>query len=249
MSYVYSMHLSLRRLRTLPSMSGTTRSKPRVRLWAGLAILGAGSYLIGGADQRLELAGSLLRNWWPWILLALAAINLGRTILRATSLVAPSLIAIVALIGLLMRRSGISSNIENFYIPGALVVAGALLALSYGDSRSNRWVRVLTSARVRIHDQLPPEITAWAIAGELRLDLAGASLDTQEVTIAIKAILGHVHIDIPRSWPTHLPADPRSDHLILTKIEDIGVRSQQDGDHGVTLRLSGFCGAITLLRH
>src|SRR5579862_4819519 len=156
------MDLSLRRLRTLPSMSGTTRSKSRVRLWAGLAILGAGSYLIGGADQRLELAGNLLRSWWPWILLALAAINLGRTILRATSLIAPSLFAIVALIGLLMRRSGITSNIENFYIPGALVVAGILLALSYDDNRSNRWVRVLTSARVRVHDQLPQEITAWA---------------------------------------------------------------------------------------
>lgn len=220
-----------------------------MRLWAGLAFFGAGSYLIGGVDQRLELAASVLRSWWPWALLALAVINLGRTVVRAESLVAPGLIAIAAIIGLLARRPGAVSDIINFYMPGAFIIAGVLLALSYPYVRPDRWVRVLTSARVSIHDQLPQEITAWAIAGELRLDLAGASLDTtREVTIAIKVILGHVRLDIPRNWPTHLPSDPRSDHLILTKISDVGVRSQQEGDHGVTLRLSGLCGAITLLR-
>lgn len=107
----------------------------------------------------------------------------------------------------------------------------------------------LTTARVHIHDQVPQEITVWAIAGELRLDLAGAELDTtQEVTIAVNVILGHVHLDIPRNWPIHLPAEPRSDRLVLTRIKDIGVRSQQEGDHGATLHMFGFCGAITLLR-
>jgi hypothetical protein len=250
MTNIYSMQRRSGHYPILPTMSGITRSKTRMRLWVGLIILGAGSYLIGGIDQRLELAASLLRIWWPWALLTLAAINLGRTIVRAESLVAPGFIAMAALTGLLVRRPGIESYIVNLWIPGALIVFGALLALSYDYHRSNRWVRVLTSARVRIHDQLPEVITAWAIAGELRLDLAGASLNaTQEVTIAIKAILGHVHLDIPHSWPTHLPADPRSDHLIFTKIGDIGVRSHQEGDYGVTLRLSGFCGAITLLRH
>lgn len=75
-----------------------------MRLWAGLAILGASSYLIGGVDKRLELAEGLLRNWWPWALLALAAINLGCTIVRAESLYAPGLIALVAIIGLVVGR-------------------------------------------------------------------------------------------------------------------------------------------------
>jgi hypothetical protein len=221
-----------------------------MRLWAGLVILGAGSYLIGGVDKRLELAAGLLRSWWPWALLALAAINLGRTIVRSESLIAPGLIALAAIIGLLARRPEAVSNIINLAIPGALILIGTLLALSYGCRRSDRWVRVLTSARVHIHDQIPQEITVWAIAGELRLDFAGAGLDTtQEVTIAVKVILGHVHLDVPRNWPIHLPADPRSDRLVLTKIKDIGVRDQQEGDHGATLHLTGFCGAVTLLRH
>lgn len=231
-------------------MSEASRPKPRIRLWVGLAFLGAGSYLIGAVDQRLELAASLLRSWWPWALLALAVINVGRTIVRAESLVAPGLIAIAAVIGLLTRRPETVSDTINLYIPGALIIVGILLALSYPYVRPNRWVRVLTSARVSVHDQLPQEITAWAIAGELRLDLTGASLDTaKEITIVIKVILGHVRIDIPRNWPTHLSFDPRSDHLIFTRISDIGVRSQQEGEHGVTLRLSGLLGAITLQRH
>ena len=157
-------------------MSGVTRSKTRVRLWIGLIVLGAGSYLIGGVDQRLELAASLFRTWWPWVLRALAAINLGRTIIRTESLVAPAFIAMVALTGLLVRRPKIEPYILNLGIPGALIVFGALLALSYNHDRACRWVRILTSSRVRIHDQLPEVITAWAIAGELRLDLAGRAL-------------------------------------------------------------------------
>ncbi len=221
-----------------------------MRLWAGLVILGAGSYLIGGVDKRLELAAGLLRNWWPWALLALAAINLGRTIVRPESLVAPSLIALAAMIGLVVGRPEAVSTITNLAIPGALILIGAALALSCDCRRSDRWVRVLTSARVHIHDQVPQEITIWAIAGELRLDLTGAGLDTtQEVTIVVNVILGHVHLDIPRNWPIHLPADPRSDRLVLTRIKDIGVRTQQEGNHGATLHLFGFCGAVTLLRH
>ena len=221
-----------------------------MRLWAGLALLGAGSFLIGGVGERLGLAGDLLKNWWPWVLLALAAINLGRTIVRAESLVAPGLLALVAIIGLAVGRPGAAPTIINLAIPGALVFVGGALALSYSCGTPGHWVRVLTSSRVQFHDQVPQEITVWAIAGELRLDLAGAELDTtQEVTIAVNVILGHVHLDIPRNWPMHLPAEPRYDRLVLTRIKDIGVRSQQEGDHGATLHLLGLCGAITLLRH
>jgi hypothetical protein len=126
-----------------------------------------------------------------------------------------------------------------------------VLALSYRCGEPDHFVRVLTSARVHIHDQVPHEITVWAVLGELRLDLVAATDPdtTQPITITVKAILGHVHLDIPRAWPIHLPADPRSDRLVLTRIKDSGVRSQQVGDLGAILRLSGFCGAITLFRH
>jgi hypothetical protein len=231
-------------------MSAATGPKRRMRLWAGIAILGIGSYLIGGVDKRLELAGDLLKTWWPWVLLALAAINLGRAIVRVESMIAPGLLAMAAIIGLAIGRPEASPTIINLAIPAALILVGAVLALSYSCGTSDRWVRVLTSGRVHINDQVPQEITVWAIAGELSLDLGGAELDTtQEVTIAVNVILGHVHLDIPRNWPIHLPAEPHSDRLVLTRIRDIGVRSQQEGDYGATLHLFGFCGAITLLRH
>lgn len=221
-----------------------------MRLWAGLAILGAGSYLIGELEKRLELAEGLLKNWWPWALLALAVFNLGRTIVRVESLLAPGLIALVAIFGLIAGRPHTESTIINLAIPAVLILVGAMLALSYSCRRSDRLVRVLTTTRVHINDQLPQEITIWAIAAELRLDLAGADLDmTQDITIAMNVILGHVHLDIPRNWQIRLPADPRSERLFLTRVKDTGVRSRHDCNHSATLRLSGFCGAITLLRH
>ncbi|MCK2217393.1 hypothetical protein MF672_026915 [Actinomadura sp. ATCC 31491] len=227
----------------------STASRARVRLWLGIAVLAIGCYLIGDVDHRLGVAWRLVSDWWPWAALGLAAINVGRGILRIESLLAPGLVAAVPLVALAVRYGVSPSVARDVILPGVLVLAGGSLALSLRTHREQQWTRVLSTGFVRVHDQLAPQVSAQAIVGELHLDLTGAQHPGGAAVpeIALGAVLGHVHLKIPRAWEVRLPEDG-SHSSGWVRVNDSGTRTEQSSDYRVMLRLTGLLGVVTVSR-
>ncbi|MFD8495703.1 hypothetical protein [Amycolatopsis sp. NPDC059657] len=208
----------------------------KAKIWIGLPLAVAGGYLLGDTTARLRLAGEVLGTWWPWALLALAAVNLLRSTLRLESLLAPSVLAFAAVLGLALRDGVAARTLLDIVIPAVIAVTGMLLLLSAGSGLAASWTRILTTGRVvaRSSDVLQPR----AILGELKADLS--LLDTPPSAVRVTAVFGHVHLTIPDGWRVDL----HSAGAPLTPIRGlIGT-----GETEIRLRVLGFCGIVTVSR-
>ncbi|MFI6459027.1 LiaF transmembrane domain-containing protein [Streptomyces sp. NPDC050528] len=226
------------------------RSGQRSRLWLGLAVLIVGSFALGDSTHRIRAAADWLSSWWPWLLLALALLNLLRSAITPGSLIAPGLLAALALGGLAAAHGISARSLTDFVAPAALIVIGLALVLSSHEMESHRWTRVLATGRVRTADGLgshtdTSQVVLRAIAGELRADLTDSFLDGN-LTVQVTAVAGHVHLTVPRDWPVTV----RTAGTVLTRVSDTGPRAGADADtvREVGLHLLGLAGAFSLVR-
>jgi hypothetical protein len=224
----------------------------RSRLWLGLTVLAAGSFAIGDSAHRVRAAADCLLAWWPWLLLALALLNLLRSAITPGSLIAPGLLAAVALGGLAVAHGISTRTLADFVAPAVLILVGLALLLSSRESESNRWTRILATGRVRTTNAVGsrtenPLVILRAVAGELRADLTGSFLDGS-LTVQVTAVAGHVHLTIPRDWPVTV----RTAGTVLTRVSDMGPRKGTNTDttaaREVGLHLLGLCGAVSVVR-
>ncbi|WP_043677135.1 LiaF transmembrane domain-containing protein [Streptomyces xylophagus] len=226
------------------------RGGQRSRLWLGLAVLIVGSFALGDSTHRVRAAADWLSSWWPWLLLALALLNLLRSAITPGSLIAPGLLAALALGGLAAAHGISARNLADFVAPAALIVVGLALVLSSHETESHQWTRVLATGRVRTADGLgsrtdTSQVVLRAIAGELRADLTDSFLDGS-LTVQVTAVAGHVHLTVPRDWPVTV----RTAGTVLTRVSDTGPRAGTDADTAreVGLHLLGLAGAFSLVR-
>jgi len=226
------------------------RSGRRTRLWLGLAVLIVGSFTLGDSTHRVRAAADWLSAWWPWLLLALALVNLLRSVIAPGSLIAPGLLTALALGGLTAAHDISTRTLTDFVAPVALILVGLALLLSSREAESHRWTRVLATGRIRTADGLgsrtdTSQMVLRAIAGELRADLTDSFLDGS-LTVQVTAVAGHVHLTVPRDWPVTV----RTAGTVLTRVSDTGPRAGADADTAreVGLHLLGLAGAFSLVR-
>lgn len=222
----------------------------RSRLWLGLTVLAVGSFTVGDTAHRVRAAMDWLSAWWPWLLLALALLNLLRSAITAGSLIAPGLLAAVALGGLAAAHDISTHTLTDLVAPTALIFLGLALLLSSREKDSHRWTRVLATGRVRTTGTLGSrtgnrQVILRAIAGEVRADLTGSVLDGS-LTVQVTAVVGHVHLTVPSDWPVTV----RTAGTLLTLVSDTGPRASTEDDAAreVGLHLLGLVGAVSLVR-
>ncbi|MEU4092761.1 hypothetical protein [Streptomyces sp. NPDC026673] len=217
--------------------------------WLGLCALALGSFAAGDTMHRVRAAAEWAVTWWPWLLLVLALLNLVRSFVAVNSLIAPGILAAIALAGLASGHAVSGRVLVNIVLPVSLVLVGVVMLRPFGGAEDARWTRFLATGRVdgpgAIGDRTRhPRLELRAVAGEIRADLTGSALDG-DVTVHITAIAGHVHLTVPRNWPVTV----RTTGMVFTRVTDSGPRDAIDGDSGgVGLHLLGLGGAVSLVR-
>ncbi|MGW3242923.1 hypothetical protein [Streptomyces sp. NPDC001070] len=217
--------------------------------WLGLCALALGSFAAGDTLHRVRAAAEWATTWWPWLLLVLALLNLVRSFVAVSSLIAPGVLAAVALAGLASGHAVNRHILVNVVLPASLVLVGVALLRPFGGPEDRSWTRFLATGRIdgpgAIGERTRhPRLELRAVAGEIRADLTGSALDG-DVTVHITAIAGHVHLTVPRSWPVTV----RTTGMVLTRVTDTGPRDAIDAEAGgVGLHLLGLAGAVSLVR-
>jgi hypothetical protein len=178
--------------------------KRRVLIGLGLAV--AGSYFALDPAARAEALLNGLRQWWPFLLLGLAGLNLLRSVIDTPSLLAPAALTAVAAVAL----AGIGAPFwDRLVAGGPLLVAGigvGMVVAAMGTPA--RVVSVLWTRRSYAkHRPLPARTELVCVAGELRHDLRSASIAGTETLVA-RLVLGYVVVVIPSGWRCHLANTP-----------------------------------------
>jgi hypothetical protein len=187
---------------------------------------------------------------WPWLILAFAVFNVLRSGILPASLIAPGLIAAVALGGLAASHRIRGVIPLGIAIPGLLLPLGVALLFSARPpmSRPGRTLVLLTGRIVGpsvVGDRAAcPRLTYRAVVGEVRADLTESVLDGA-VAIVVTTIVGHVHLTVPHTWPLVV----QSTGTVLTRVTDTGPRLTDPSETaGVELHLLGLSGAVTIVR-
>ncbi len=242
-------------------MSGASRAYPRAvsakisveaarelraRIWFGLPLIAAGAFLVGDAAHRLLLAWTFVGRHWPWILLGLACLNLIRSLFRVESMLAPGLVAVVALTALALRSEVASSMVLDWVLPVLIIVVGTTLLWSVAARVRKSWTRVLSTGRVSVQGRCPDVLRPRAVVGEITVDLLAAQDAPMNVDTDVTAVFGWVQVVVPQSWHVELA----SQGLLLSKIIDRGPADpgEQAGRPTLTLHLMGFCGVVSISR-
>lgn len=203
--------------------------------WLSVLLISAGAFLAWYAlhgDDRWVAAG------WPWLLLAMAVVNLARSALTFGSLIAPSVLTAAACGGLMIKADAAS-------VPAMLIIACLIVLGGLGLLRPGAWTRIMVTGRVRVSAPPVRLVVLRAVAGELRADFTHAALGNT-LTVRVTALAGHVHITVPRSWPVMV----LSAGTALTRFTDTGGTEEvSSGSTGyLALHLLGLGGAISLVR-
>ncbi|WP_431960195.1 hypothetical protein [Actinacidiphila sp. bgisy160] len=231
-------------------MARTDRERGRrASPWLGLCALALGSFAAGDTLHRVRAAVEWAHVWWPWLLLVLAVLNLVRSFVAVSSLIAPGVLAGIALVGLAHGHAVSGRVLVNVVLPASVALVGVAMLLPFGGPEQGRWTRFLATGRIHGPGAIGertrhPRLELRAVAGEIRADLTGSALDG-DVTVHITAVAGHVHLTVPRSWPVTV----RTTGMVLTRVTDSGPRDAVDADSGgVGLHLLGLGGAVSLVR-
>ncbi|MFF3379940.1 hypothetical protein ACFYXF_44180 [Streptomyces sp. NPDC002680] len=221
----------------------------RFRVWTGIVLLAAGCFVAGDAARRVGEALAFGVHRWPWILLALAVLNVLRSAMPTGSYIGPLVLGAVALVGLAMSDSVGPQEVEDIALPAVLVIAGAGLALAAShDVRTTSWSRFLTTGRVVMPKGAHGTVTVRAVLGDLRADLTQAS-DEDETTVRLTVVGGHVQVTVPRDRAVRV----HMSGAVLTHIGETGAdpvepEDSPDSAKGFTIHVVGVCGAVGIVR-
>jgi hypothetical protein len=221
---------------------GRRGASARSRILVGSAALALGCFLVGDAGHRAEEAAEAVAAWWPWALLALAALNLLRSMVAVNSLIGPAVLAVAALCGLAVAHGLDGRTVQDFGFPLVLVGFGiALLGAARHESPRTRWSRFLSTGRVRVPASGGELLALRAVCGELQADLA-ATRAAAPRAVHLTAVAGHIRLFVPRSWQIRV----HRSGALLTRVVETGPAVRSESTDQVELHLLGICGAITI---
>lgn len=217
----------------------------RARIWLGLFALATGALLVGDPARRARESLLWLADWWPWVLLALALVNLLRSAVPTESLIGPLMLAGGAAAGLLSTRGFDRHLAQDLLAPAVLALTGAFLVLSATRSpRTNSWTRLLATGDAVVPAGVPGPLTVRALFGELRADLRQLG-QTSAVAVNVTAVAGHVRLTVPRDSAVTV----RTTGALLTRVTaPAPAAAPGPTDHKVVIHVLGVCGAVSITR-
>ncbi|MHC5907278.1 hypothetical protein ACVNF4_25800 [Streptomyces sp. S6] len=216
----------------------------RARLWVGLLGIAAGALLVGDPAHRARAAVEWAAAWWPWLLLALASVNLLRAAVPSNSLIGPLLLIAIALTGF-VNSAGLDRHlVQNLLLPVALALAGMSLVLSTVRSEpGSRWTRFLTTGEVVVPADAGELLSVRAVLGELRADLRHLGPEPT-VSVNVTALAGHVRLAVPQGHEITV-------HTLGTVLTRVTTPKPGSGDPGqgqLVVHVLGVCGAVSVVR-
>jgi len=153
----------------------------QVRIWLGIVGLVAAGYFAFDPAGRLELVWTKVLGGGPYVLGALAAVNLARSLRSTAAFLGPMLIALAAAV-VLLRPSIHRDQVEGVAVLVILVVAAALILREYPETAT--WTRVLWTGRARAPARIGGRLRAVAVLGEIRVDLLASSVESRTTLTA-----------------------------------------------------------------
>lgn len=216
----------------------------RVRTWVGILAVATGALLAGDPAHRTHTMLEWAVKWWPWGLLALASVNLLRSIVPAGSFVGPLVLGAIAVAGLGFTH-GLNAHLaRDLLAPTVLAVAGATLVLSAARSeRRTSWTRLLATGAIVVPPTTGHLLTVRAVLGELRADLRQLE---ESVEVNVTAIAGHIRLTVPRTSEVRVHAPG----ALLTRVTRPDSRPDEPVGPEVefTIHVLGVCGAVSIAR-
>jgi hypothetical protein len=226
-----------------------------------LIALAVGCFLVGDTLHRARAALDAAAEWWPWTLLALALLNLLRSVVPVDSLIGPAVLAVVAVCGLTVSRGLDTRAVQNLAVPLALAGSGAVLLMTSGASDGRtRWTGFLSTRRVHVPAEGGELLVFRAVCGELRADLRATHAGGL-TSVHVTAVAGHVHLIVPRSWQvkvhasgallTRVSETGRQDRRLTGDLDtpphsDSGLDPKSGAQDEVAFHLLGICAAVSI---
>jgi predicted membrane protein len=183
----------------------------RARAIFGLALVAIGVIFFLDAMDILS-PWSVIRRWWPVILIAL---GLTALLGRPRSLTGGGVLIAIGAVLLLATLDILDVALWQLIIAMLFISAGfSLVIRGFGGGgaadRSDdvRIIGVLSEQRVRSESMSFRQASLTSILGEVTLDLRNATLDPSGASVDAFCMLGDVKIIAPRGWRIHVNGIP-----------------------------------------
>ncbi|GLZ28761.1 hypothetical protein Lesp02_09510 [Lentzea sp. NBRC 105346] len=226
-------------------------ARPHAWVGFGLVLIALGAFAAGDTLNRLSAAWEFFAREWPVLLLVLAGVNVARSVFRLESVLAPGLLAMVALVALALRRGVATSTVLNVLLPAVVVIVGALLLLvSLWGRRKPMWTRFAVTGFVRAPAQVVGVVRPRVFLGELQVDftrvidvvdLRGES--SGALIVHATVFLGCVRLVLPRNWSV---GQVRTEGGLLVHLSEEPMPTYHDSNapQKVDLRVLGVAGLV-----
>lgn len=179
----------------------------------GRAVLGITFVTLGGLmllDQADVLdAGAIIADWWPVLLLVLAALEL---LARPARRITAAVFAIIGVVLLAATTGVLGASAWALLWPTLVILLGLWLLLRAGRSSGEGTAThdgdfdvtgVFSGRKVASTANPLGHGNATAVFGGVELDLAGARIEDR-ATLEVVAVFGGVDIRVPPGWRIEL---------------------------------------------
>ena len=209
----------------------------------GVVLVALGGFLLlERPADRLHVATIALSRSWPYLLLALAAVNLTRTIVPHGRWIAPTVLGVLGGTGLLLRSSLDLHTLGAHLLAPALLVAGAaVIGAGHARAHPGRWVAALVTRTATAEGSNGDHLLATAFLAELRLDLTQLTWQPA-TTLRASVVLGRLHLLLPQDLALDLV-----DGGFLVHLNESGTR-RVAGAPTATITIQGALGRVDVIR-
>jgi hypothetical protein len=174
-----------------------------MRVAGGLLVVAIGSAWFAGGGSGLRTSGDAIVQMGPYILVIGGILLILRTFAARWALTGPLLVISAGAIWLMARHGYLDAGTfdRNRALPAAIVIAGALIALTPRkenqiDTGNTRILAVLISRECVLQGMAPRRLSVSAILGSIRVDLASAE-KSSGMEIDLNILCGRIIIVLP----------------------------------------------------
>ena len=206
----------------------------------GVVLIGLGAFLSADPGGRLQVLGEATLRWLPLFVLALAALNALIAALPDGAWIAPAALGAIGGSGLLLRSPETLPGGQGL-LPAAVLSLGAVaLVRGLAGQVNGSAAAVLISRHADMNGQIGPDVVAWALLAELRVDLTEATWDDVS-TLHVNVVMGRVRLRVPPTTPLVLV-----DGGTAVTLRESGARSPSGTE--VTFKIGGVFGRVDIVR-
>ena len=231
----------------------------RVRVGIGLVAVAAGTaWAVGGIDS-VAAPARRLAELLPLLLVLGGALAILLVVVPRGTLAGPALLVSIGLLGL-AAEEGMLHKLYVDRIPALIIVgAGVIVAMSHSeknkiDTGVRRFTAILFPAVRHVRGRAPLKITARAVFGFLKLDMAQADplIRADQVKLDVSCIVGRIEIIVPKDWEVQAGRVDLARHIKFEgslPATSSAPAGQDQGDKNlVVINVIGWLGFVVVQR-